>query len=113
MYVDSHLVFIIYASCASYSPRLVNDCDGTPFGPVAELPLTNYMAYTPDACQTGFTAQQAARARCYSSTTINFLLTNPPAVPAASPTATPGVVSAATVASVGALGLVALLLSTL
>jgi len=44
------------------------------FATPAELPLTNYMAYTDDTCQTGFTTQQAARVQCYISSTLNFIL---------------------------------------
>lgn len=63
------------------------DCNGDPYGPIETLPQNNYMAYTPDACQTQFTKQQVARMRCYLSSKLSFVLLNPPA-PKAAPVAT-------------------------
>jgi hypothetical protein len=54
------------------------DCNGDPYGPIETLPQNNYMAYTPDACQTQFTKQQVARMRCYLSSKLSFVLLNPP-----------------------------------
>lgn len=50
---------------------------------MSQLPQDNYMVYTPASCQTRFTPQQAARARCYLDRLISFVTAAPPSAPVA------------------------------
>ncbi len=74
-YIHQYLHYYITSRNSKNFNFVALDCNGAEIGPYDELPLTNYMAYTEDSCQTlGFTRQQAARARCYLNTTLSFYL---------------------------------------